>query len=84
MNAVHRIVGVENIVEIEFCGKFQLRFGFRKFSNAECIIIFNRIITMIRLHEIRGDVTQRLLRLLIFLQRLIPLRGIGNGVEIAA
>ena len=84
MNAVHRIVGFENIVEIEFCGKFQLRFGFRKFSNAECIIIFNRIITMIRLHEIRGDVTQRILRLFIFFQCLISLRGIGDAVQIAA
>ena len=84
MNAVHRIVGGENIVEIEFCSEFQFRFGFRKFSNAERIIVFNWIITMIRLHEIRGDVTQRILRLFIFFQCLISLRGIGDTVQIAA
>ena len=84
MNAVHRIVGGENIVEIEFCGEFQFRFDFREFSNAERIIVFNWIITMIRLHEIRGDVTQRILRLFIFFQCLISLRRIGDTVQIAA
>ena len=84
MNTVHRIVGGENIVEIEFCGEFQFRFDFRKFSNAERIIVFDWIITMIRLHEIRGNVTQRISRLFIFFQCLISLRGIGDTVQIAA
>ena len=39
---------------------------------------------MIRLNEIRGDVTQRILRLFIFFQCLISLRGIGDAVQIAA